>query len=158
MESAWAEDDLEEGYSDWDIDNEFEIKNDIDLPRGHKHLKKGDKIKLTKKWKNANRGIHGDIFGSDKSEDDYGLDRDDIERMSRYEFDEQTDISGAQGIYGDMKRAYDFDSDGPGKGGPYQEFSYESEIDEEIDEELRESFIVQKNKIQEMFNRFKKYN
>jgi hypothetical protein len=30
-----------------------------------------------------------------------------------------------------MKRAYDFDSDGPGKGGPYQEFSYESELDEE---------------------------
>jgi hypothetical protein len=47
------------------------------------------------------------------------------------EMEEQTDISGSQGIYGDMKRAYDFDSDGPGKGGPYQEFSYESELDEE---------------------------
>jgi hypothetical protein len=47
------------------------------------------------------------------------------------EMEEQTDISGSQGIYGNMKRAYDFDSDGPGKGGPYQEFSYESELDEE---------------------------
>ena len=163
MESAWADDELEEGYSDWDIENEFEIKSDRDLPRGHKHLKKGDTVKLIKKWKNANRGIHGDIFGSDKSEDDYGLDRDDLERMSSDELDEQQDISGAQGIYGAMKKAYDFDSEGPGKAGPYQEFSYESELDEEddfeeIDEDLKESFIQQKNKIQEMFNRFKKYN
>ena len=45
------------------------------------------------------------------------------------EMDEQ-DVSGAQGIYGSMKRAYDFDSGGPGKGGPYQEFSYESELEE----------------------------
>ena len=46
------------------------------------------------------------------------------------EMEEQTDISGSQGIYGSMKRAYDFDSGGPGKGGPYQEFSYESELEE----------------------------
>jgi hypothetical protein len=116
------------------------------------------------------------------------------------EMEEQTDISGAQGIYGDMKRAYDFDSDGPGKGGPYQEFSYESELDEEdefgfathsgdfggddsedefgfathsgdfggddsedddweeIDVDMKESFITQKNKITEMFNRIGKFN
>ena len=121
------------------------------------------------------------------------------------EMEEQTDISGAQGIYGDMKRAYDFDSDGPGKGGPYQEFSYESELDEEdefnlpkfgtkefndlassyfggnpknkrptkkdfegddseddeweeIDVDMKESFITQKNKITEMFNRISKFN
>jgi hypothetical protein len=64
-----------------------------------------------------------------------------------------------------MDRAYDFDSGGPGKGGPYQEFSYESELDEEeeeefeeVDEDLKESFLIQKNKITEMFNRFNKYN
>jgi len=79
------------------------------------------------------------------------------------ELDEQPDISGAQGIYGAMKKAYDFDSDGPGKAGPYQEFSYESELDEEddfeeVDEDIRESFLAQKNKINEMFNRFNKYN
>jgi hypothetical protein len=163
MESAWADEELEEGYSDWDIEDEFEIKNDTDLPRGHKHLKKGDNIKLTKKWKNANSGIHGDIFGSDRSEDDYGLSRDDLEMMSNDELEEQPDISGAQGIYGAMKKAYDFDSEGPGKAGPYQEFSYESELDEEdefeeVDEDLKESFLAQKNKINEMFNRFKKYN
>jgi hypothetical protein len=60
-----------------------------------------------------------------------------------------------------MDRAYDFDSDGPGKAGPYQEFSYESELEEEfkeVDEDLKESFLIQKNKITEMFNRFNKYN
>jgi hypothetical protein len=89
---------------------------------------------------------------------------------SEEELDEQPDISGVQGIYGDMGRAYDFDSDGPGKGGPYQEFSYESKMDEdedfdateddfsEVDEDLKESFLTQKNKITEMFNRFNKYN
>ena len=77
------------------------------------------------------------------------------------EFNE-IDVSGVQGIYGDMERAYDFDSEGPGKAGPYQEFSYESELDEEefedVDEDLKESFLIQKNKITEMFNRFNKYN
>jgi hypothetical protein len=81
------------------------------------------------------------------------------------EFNE-IDVSGVQGVYGDMKKAFDFDSGGPGKAGPYQEFSYESELDEEdddfdfeeVDEDLKESFLTQKNKINEMFNRFKRYN
>ena len=89
---------------------------------------------------------------------------------SEEELEEQPDISGVQGIYGAMDRAYDFDSDGPGKGGPYQEFSYESELDEEeeftsteddfeeVDEDLKESFMGQRNRIIEMFNRFGKYN
>ena len=82
----------------------------------------------------------------------------------------ETDVSGVQGIYGAMDRAYDFNSDGPGKAGPYQEFSYESEMDEDedfdateddfkdVDEDLKESFLIQKNKITEMFNRFNRYN
>ena len=90
---------------------------------------------------------------------------DDLEEGDIYgdaEFNE-IDVSGVQGIYGAMDRAYDFDSGGPGKGGPYQEFSYESELDEEeefeeVDEDLKESFLIQKNKITEMFNRFNKYN
>jgi hypothetical protein len=89
---------------------------------------------------------------------------------SEEELEEQPDISGVQGIYGAMDRAYDFDSDGPGKAGPYQEFSYESELDEdeeftsteddfeEVDEDLKESFMGQRNRIIEMFNRFGKYN
>jgi len=121
----------------------------------------------------------GDVYPVNELDEDdmYGYDP---EKM--YEFDEmesawadeeleeQPDISGVQGIYGDMDPAYDFDSEGPGKAGPYQEFSYESELDEEeeftsteddfeeVDEDLKESFTNQRNKIMEMFNRFNKYN
>jgi hypothetical protein len=44
---------------------------------------------------------------------------------------DEVDISGSQGIYGDMDPAYDFDSEGPGKGGPYQEFHGETVSDNE---------------------------
>jgi hypothetical protein len=121
----------------------------------------------------------GDVYPVNELDEDdmYGYDP---EKMYEYdemesawadeELEEQPDISGVQGIYGDMDRAYDFTSDGPGKGGPYQEFSYESELDEdeeftsteddfeEVDEDLKESFLIQKNKITEMFNRFNRYN
>ena len=48
---------------------------------------------------------------------------------------DENDISGVQGIYGDMDPAYDFDSEGPGKAGPYQRFSYNEDEDEEDDDE-----------------------
>jgi hypothetical protein len=44
---------------------------------------------------------------------------------------DEVDISGVQGIYGGMKKAYDFDSEGPGKAGPYQHSQYEGETDEQ---------------------------
>jgi hypothetical protein len=98
------------------------------------------------------------------TEDDmYGYEPEMMESAWAEEMDE-VDVSGSQGIYGDMEKAYDFDSDGPGKGGPYQEFSYESveeeveeDVFEEVDEDLKESFMNQKNKIMEMFNRVNKY-
>jgi hypothetical protein len=78
---------------------------------------------------------------------------------------DEVDVSGSQGIYGEMDPPYDFDSEGPGKAGPYQRSSYnEEEIDEmevedeeefEIDEDLQESFYNQKNKINEMMSRMK---
>ena len=79
---------------------------------------------------------------------------------------DEVDVSGSQGIYGEMDPPYDFDSEGPGKAGPYQRSSYneEEKIDEmevedeeefEIDEDLQESFYNQKNKINEMMSRMK---
>lgn len=76
---------------------------------------------------------------------------------------DEVDVSGSQGIYGDMGKAYDFDSEGPGKAGPYQHSQYEAKDDSEdednewieIDEDLQESFITQKNKVMEMMNRMK---
>jgi hypothetical protein len=118
---------------------------------------------------------------------------DEMESAFADEIDE-VDISGVQGIYNAMNPPYDFDSEGPGKAGPYQRSSYESEDKDgddyeedelkvdfdkfdprtksweeikahtgdnewsEVDEDLQESFINQKNKITEMFNRFNKYN
>ena len=132
---------------------------------------------------------------------------------------DEVDISGSQGIYGDMKPAYDFDSDGPGSAGPYQrrnegetqehylptdiwddahkkghvkthkelgidsdddfdEDELEVDFDEfdprdksweeittytgedefgSVDEEIKESLIVQRNKIVEMFERMKRF-
>ena len=46
----------------------------------------------------------------------------------------EQDISGVQGIYGDMDPAFDFDSKGPGKAGPYQHSQYEGEDDFDEDE------------------------
>jgi hypothetical protein len=66
-----------------------------------------------------------------------------------------------------MDSAYDFDSKGPGNAGPYQRFSYNEEDDfdgddseeewEEIDINLQEGFKHQKNKINEMMSRMKKF-
>jgi hypothetical protein len=53
---------------------------------------------------------------------------------------DEVDISGSQGIYGDMDPAYDFDSDGPGIAGPYQRFSYNEDEDMDSSEELYPSF------------------
>ncbi len=84
---------------------------------------------------------------------------------------DEVDVSGSQGIYGEMDPPYDFDSEGPGKAGPYQRSSYneeemsegdvppvvdfEDEEEFEIDEDLQESFHNQKNKIMEMMSRMK---
>jgi len=73
---------------------------------------------------------------------------------------DEVDVSGSQGIYGEMDPPYDFDSEGPGKAGPYQRSSYneeemEDEEEFEIDEDLQESFRNQKNKITEMMSRMK---
>ena len=132
---------------------------------------------------------------------------DSLEQMESALADEEldeVDVSGSQGIYSDMKPAYDFDSGGAGPAGPYQrrneqEFrpnvdlgkSFEKfkkkiadkdledgELDidfdefdprekswEEItqhtgddefgyvDEDIKESLIIQKNRILEMMNR-----
>jgi len=50
------------------------------------------------------------------------LEEDDFEDFTSAFDDEidEVDVSGSQGIYGDMDPAYDFDSEGPGSAGPYQ--------------------------------------
>jgi hypothetical protein len=128
-------------------------------------------------------------FVSGGPDDVYPVNEYDDDEDSEFEFEpmesafadeiDEVDVSGSQGIYGDMDPAYDFDSEGPGKAGPYQRFSYSEETEEgfmyddvdeinpddlednnweEIDEDLIEDFQTQKNKISEMFNRMSRFN
>ena len=68
-----------------------------------------------------------DVFPEGEMEEDECLDCD-YETMesawSDEELEEANDISGVQGIYGDMEPAFDFDSKGPGSAGPYQRSSW----------------------------------
>jgi len=101
-------------------------------------------------------GYHQECEGrEEEEEEDFMF----MESAFADEIDE-VDVSGSQGIYGEMDPPYDFDSEGPGKAGPYQRSSYneeemEDEEEFEIDEDLQESFHNQKNKITEMMSRMK---
>jgi hypothetical protein len=67
-----------------------------------------------------------DVYPEGEMEEDECLDCDEeteyetMESAWSEDMEEQTDVSGVQGIYGDMDPAYDFDSEGPGSAGPYQ--------------------------------------
>ena len=76
----------------------------------------------------------GDVYPVneyDDEEDDFEFEP--MESAWANEEIDEVDVSGSQGIYGDMDPAYDFDSDGPGSAGPYQRFSYNEDEDEEDD-------------------------
>ena len=160
----------------------------------------------------------GDVYPTEGEMDEEECDEcwEKMESAWSEEIDE-IDVSGVQGIYGAMEPAFDFDSEGPGKAGPYQHSQYnegayvigsdgkprdkkpnekfsafspedfdddddfdedELEVDfdefdprdkswEEItaytgddefggvDEDIKESLILQKNRIMEMMNRMK---
>jgi hypothetical protein len=100
--------------------------------------------------------------GGQEEEDDDDEDFMFMESAFADEIDE-VDVSGSQGIYGEMEPPYVFDPEGPGKAGPYQRSSYyeeegedeESEEDFELDEDLKESFMNQKEKVLKMMSRMK---
>ena len=73
----------------------------------------------------------GDVYPVNEY-DDEEVEYEKMESAFSDEIDE-VDVSGSQGIYGDMDPAYDFDSDGPDSAGPYQRFSYNEDEDEEDD-------------------------
>jgi hypothetical protein len=75
----------------------------------------------------------GPMAGGDVYPTESEMDEEYEEMESAWSEDiDEVDVSGSQGVYGDMDPAYDFDSEGPGKAGPYQEFSNEGETDEQF--------------------------
>jgi hypothetical protein len=77
-------------------------------------------------------GGPGDVYPVNEYDDEEEFEYERMESAFSDEIDE-VDVSGSQGIYGDMDPAYDFDSDGPGIAGPYQRFSYNEDEDEDDD-------------------------
>ena len=74
----------------------------------------------------------GGVYPVNEYDDEEEFEYERMESAFSDEIDE-VDVSGSQGIYGDMDPAYDFDSDGPGIAGPYQRFSYNEDEDEDDD-------------------------
>ena len=104
--------------------------------------------------------------------DSYGMDIDSIMQMfggemSAAEYDDadsdmNQDLDGKEKYSGEMA-AYNFNSDGAMDGETYEEVDEEDtcegcgETYEEVDEDLMEDFVKQKDRIVEMFDRFKKF-
>lgn len=80
----------------------------------------------------------------------------DLDDKSKFDYTEEEvkeqDVSGSRGIYGDMKPAYDFDSEGPGKGGPYQRSSTPTGYSEGEDYKKEFKKIQREENIQESYN------
>jgi hypothetical protein len=74
----------------------------------------------------------GDSYPVYENEDSEVSEYEEMESAWAEEMDE-IDVSGVQGIYGAMKPAYDFDSDGPGEAGPYQHSQYNENQEEDED-------------------------
>jgi hypothetical protein len=81
----------------------------------------------------------GDVYPVNEYDDEEEVKYEKMESAFSDEIAE-VDVSGSQGIYGDMDPAYDFDSDGPGSAGPYQTSSYNEDEDMDSSEELYPSF------------------
>jgi len=78
-------------------------------------------------------GGPGDVYPVNEFDDEE--DEFEFEAMESAWADEvdENDVSGSQGIYGDMDPAFDFDSNGPGSAGPYQRSSYNEDEEEDDD-------------------------
>lgn len=76
----------------------------------------------------------GDVYPTEGEMDEEECDEcwEKMESAWSEEIDE-TDVSGVQGIYGAMEPAFDFDSEGPGKAGPYQHSQYSENHGEDED-------------------------
>jgi hypothetical protein len=156
--SAFSPEDFEDDEEDMDDyendDNEDDgfLDDELDEQGGYRKVT-DDPIEPAYDFKNKGPEQFGDDTYSVKADD---MDLDDEEEWDAFDFTsggpddvypvneyetmesafadeiDEVDVSGSQGIYGDMDPAYDFDSKGPGKAGPYQRFSFEGETKEQF--------------------------
>ena len=151
----------EDEYEDDDNEDDGFLDDELDEQGGNADDMNVDSVEPGYDFKNKGPEQFGDDTYSIKA-DDMDLDDekewdafdftsggpDDVYPVREYETMEssfsdeidEVDISGSQGIYGAMDPAYDFDSEGPGKAGPYQRFSYNEDEDMDSGEELYPSF------------------
>jgi hypothetical protein len=74
----------------------------------------------------------GDVYPTEGELEEYET----MESAWAEDLEEMNDVSGVQGVYGDMKPAFDFDSKGPGSAGPYQRSSWGGGVtDKDIEEQ-----------------------
>ena len=125
-------DNEDDGYEDL---NASEVTDEIEEQGGNSDDMDVSDVEPAFDFESNGPMAGGDVYPVNEYMDEQCLDCvQEYETMESAWSDEEideVDISGSQGIYGDMDPAFDFDSEGPGKGGPYQEFSYEGETDEQ---------------------------
>ena len=144
----------EDEYEDDDNEDDGFLDDELDEQGGYRKVT-DDPIEPGYDFKNKGPEQFGDDTYSVKA-DDMDLDDeevwnafdftsggpDDVYPVNEYETMEsafaddeidEVDVSGSQGVYGDMEPPYDFDSKGPGKAGPYQRFSFEGKEEDEDD-------------------------
>lgn len=92
--------------------------------------------------------------GADNGGDAYPVNEMEYETMtSAFEDEmEEQDVSGVQGIYGDMEPAYNFHSSGAGPAGPYQTFSVPQGYKETNESETDEQYPL-KHKYKKMLRK-----
>jgi len=184
-------DNEDDGYEDI---NASEVTDEIEEQGGNADDMNVSDVKEPFDFESNGPMAGGDVFPVNE-DGEYDESWEKMESAWSEEVEEQ-DVSGAQGIYGDMKKPFHFDSEGPGKAGPYQHSQYENKAEDEdaywdkdldddeldldlekfnprdksweeitaytgddefegVDEDVKESLILQKNKIMEMMNRMK---
>ena len=116
------------------IDPAYDFVSDGPMAGGDVYPTEGEIDEEWKEWEQMESAWSDDVMGDmDDGEELYPtFSKDEFVGMSKKSDDmddkwkeiDEIDISGAQGVYGDMDPAYDFDSEGPGKAGPYQRSSW----------------------------------
>lgn len=124
-------DNEDDGYEDI---NASEVTDEIEEQGGNADDMNVSDVKEPFDFESNGPMAGGDVYPTESEMDEEECDEcwEKMESAWSEEIDE-TDVSGVQGIYGAMEPAFDFDSEGPGKAGPYQHSQYSENHGEDED-------------------------